>query len=142
MIGLARKTGGDGAKPHPLGTEATVGHVDRSAGDPGVRTQIGLTVLAVRKGTQEELTANGLEVDKRPKGSNRVSRQTAEATVHEEWQAASAGGGDKTLTFRTPPEGPYSYEGDCVSYAWRVSARAVRTMRPDARLDQPSWVEP
>ena len=64
MIGLARKTGGDGAKPHPLGTEAIVGHVDRSAGDPGVRTQIGLTVLAVRKGTQEELTANGLEVDK------------------------------------------------------------------------------
>ncbi len=63
MVGLARVTGGDGAKPHPLGEEVVVGHVDRSGGDPGVRTRIGLTVLAVRKGTQEELAANGLEVD-------------------------------------------------------------------------------
>jgi hypothetical protein len=63
MVGVARLTGGDGAKPHPLGTEVVVGHTDVSGGQPGVRTRIGLTVLAVRKGTQQELRANGLRVD-------------------------------------------------------------------------------
>jgi hypothetical protein len=62
MIALARVTGGDGAKPHPLGTEVVVGHADHS-GDAPVRTRIGLTVLAVRTGTQQELAANGLEVE-------------------------------------------------------------------------------
>jgi hypothetical protein len=63
MVALARVTGGDGVKPHPLGTEVVVGHRDVSAGEPGMRTSIGLTVLAVRKGTQPELAANGLRVD-------------------------------------------------------------------------------
>jgi hypothetical protein len=63
MVGVARITGRDGAKPHPLGTEVLVGHRDFSGGQPGVRTRIGLTVLAVRKGTQDELAANGLEVE-------------------------------------------------------------------------------
>jgi hypothetical protein len=63
MVALARVTGGDGAKPHPLGTEVVVGHTDASGGPPGVRTRIGLTVLRVRKGTQQELAANGLRVD-------------------------------------------------------------------------------
>jgi hypothetical protein len=63
MVGVAQVTGGDGAKPHPLGTEVVVGHNDSSGGEPGVRTQIGLTVLAVRKGTPEELVANGIRVD-------------------------------------------------------------------------------
>ena len=63
MIGVARVTGGGGPVAHPLGTEVLVGVVDRSGGDPGVRTQIGLTVLRVRKGTQRELASNGLEMD-------------------------------------------------------------------------------
>jgi hypothetical protein len=63
MVALARVTGGNGAKPHPLGTEVVVGHTDVSGGLPGVRTRIGLTVLAVRKGTQQDLAANGLEVE-------------------------------------------------------------------------------
>ncbi len=49
--------------PTPSGQKVVVGHVDLSEGDPGVRTQIGLTVLAVRRGTQEELAANGPDVD-------------------------------------------------------------------------------
>jgi hypothetical protein len=60
MVGVARITGGNGAKPHPLGTEVVVGHTDASR---DVSTQIGLTVLAVRTGTQAELAANGLRVD-------------------------------------------------------------------------------
>jgi hypothetical protein len=63
MIGLARVTGGNDGEVHPLGTEVVVGHNDLSGGEPGVRTQIGLTVLTVRTGTQDELAANGLRVD-------------------------------------------------------------------------------
>ena len=63
MVLVAQRTGDDGPAAHPLGTEVLVGHEDVSGGAPGVRTQIGLTVLAVRRGTQEELAANGLEVD-------------------------------------------------------------------------------
>lgn len=62
MVGVAQITGGNGAKPHPLGTEVEVGHVDLSEGQPGVSARIGLTVLAVRKGTQQELEAGGLQV--------------------------------------------------------------------------------
>ena len=65
MVGIARVTGKADAGPvaRSLGSEVLVGHVDRSGGDPGVRTRIGLTVLDVRRGTQGELAANGLEVD-------------------------------------------------------------------------------
>ena len=63
MVALAQLTGRDGAEPHPLGTEVTVGHVDFGGGQRGVRTQIGLTVLAVRTGTQAELEAHGFRVD-------------------------------------------------------------------------------
>jgi hypothetical protein len=63
MVGVAQLTAGDDEDVHPLGTEVVVGHNDVSGGQPGVRTQIGLTVLAVRTGTQQELEENGLEVD-------------------------------------------------------------------------------
>jgi hypothetical protein len=62
MVGVAQLTGRGDAE-HPLGSEVLVGHVDRSGGDPGVRTRIGLTVLDVRTGTQRQLAANGLDVD-------------------------------------------------------------------------------
>lgn len=58
MVGLAQVTGGDDA--HPLGTEVEVGHRDSTS---GARTQIGLTVLRVRRGTQEELEQHGIRVD-------------------------------------------------------------------------------
>ena len=35
-----------------------------------------------------------------------------------------------------------SYEGDCLSYGWRVSARRVRRLRADPRTDHPIWVRP
>lgn len=63
MVGVAQITGGNGAKLHPLGTEVVVGHKDVSEGQRGVRTQIALTVLAVRTGTQEELEENGFRLD-------------------------------------------------------------------------------
>ena len=63
MIGVAQLTGG-GEGTHPLGTEVVVGyHQPGDDGSPDVRTQLALTVLAVREGTQEDLEANGIELD-------------------------------------------------------------------------------
>lgn len=67
-------------------------------------------------------------------------RQTAEDTAHEQWQAIETASGEQTLTFEIPRDAPYSYEGDCVSYAWRVSARIPRKLRLDRRTDRPIWV--
>jgi hypothetical protein len=76
------------------------------------------------------------------KGGPITIRQTNEATAYEEWQPVEAVAGEHSRTFRIPRDGPYSYEGDCVSYAWRISARALRRLRADPRLDQPIWVQP
>jgi hypothetical protein len=69
------------------------------------------------------------------RGGTTVVRRTAESTAHEEWRP-----GAPTLTFEIPRDAPYSYEGECVSYAWRVSARVVRKLRSDPRLDHAIWV--
>jgi hypothetical protein len=70
------------------------------------------------------------------RGASTVLRQIAESTVYELWQRAEGG----SLTFAIPDDAPYSWEGECVSYAWRVSARSVRRYRKDRRRDQPIWV--
>ena len=70
-----------------------------------------------------------------------VIRQTREITAHERWHPVEATG-ESTYTFDIPRNAPYSYEGECVSFAWRVSARAVRAMRSDPRTDHAIWVLP
>ena len=66
--------------------------------------------------------------------------QTGVATAYEDWQAIdpALGGGHVALTI--PQDKPYSYEGACVSYAWRVSARVPAHGRRDPRVDHPLWV--
>jgi hypothetical protein len=76
------------------------------------------------------------------RGASTVRRQTGEVTVYERWQPVAPGVDGQTFRFTVPTEAPYSYEGDCVSFAWRVSARAVRPLRKDPRVDRPIWVEP
>lgn len=73
------------------------------------------------------------------RGASTVVRQTAEATVHQEWRPVEPVG-ERTFSFQIPSEAPYSYEGECVSYVWQVSARAVKRLRKDPRLDHPIWV--
>lgn len=83
-----------------------------------------------------------MEVRARAGGATVVTRETAEARVHEQWQAVPPGVDEQTFTFTVPREAPYSYEGDCVSYVWFASARAVKPLRKDARLEEPIWVRP
>lgn len=136
-----------GGRPrrHPLlrGTTLLVNGDDLRRGD-----EVSVTFTGPR--TKDDRLELGVACDERVdtqvrayvRGATVVTRQTAESTVHEQWQAAAPGEREQTFMFQVPFDVPYSYEGDCVSYAWRVSARAVRRWRKDARFDQPIWVQP
>ena len=67
-------------------------------------------------------------------------RETNRKNAYEQWQAVEPPAGEQVLTFEIPQEAPCSYEGDCLSYAWRVSGRLVRKLRTDPRIDHPIWV--
>jgi hypothetical protein len=74
------------------------------------------------------------------RGATVVRRETAEAYTHEQWQAVVPTAGEQTFTFAVPRDAPYSYEGECVSYVWFASARTVKRLRKDPRLEEPIWV--
>jgi hypothetical protein len=73
-------------------------------------------------------------------GGGTVVRQIALATAYQQWRVIEPRAGERTLAFEIPRDAPYSYEGEHLSYAWRVSARVVRRLRFDARIDHPIWV--
>jgi hypothetical protein len=69
-------------------------------------------------------------------------RQTRETNAYEQWRQVERTAGDQAVDFELPRDAPYSYEGDCVSYAWRVSGRVARRLRSDPRIDHAVWVRP
>src|SRR4051794_19772957 len=69
-------------------------------------------------------------------------RETNEAAAYEDWKPVDAAVGEQVFTFEIPRDAPCSYEGDCLSYGWRVTARQVRRLRTDPRSDRPIWVRP
>jgi hypothetical protein len=63
-LGLAACGGGKNVAAHLLGEEVVVQHTEVGATGAGApKSTLGVTVLAVRKGTQQELKAGGYEVD-------------------------------------------------------------------------------
>jgi hypothetical protein len=120
---------------------------DRDEKKRGEEISVTLT-LAPHTGAGDEHLEVGLvcselydhDVTVHHRGGTTVVRQTLEATAHQDWRGIEPAAGERTFTFRIPRDAPYSYEGECVSYAWRVSARFVRDLRPDPRLDHPIWV--
>lgn len=138
--------GGQGKpKRHPLlsGTKLSVEPADPRRGD-----EVSITFAGER--SDDDRLEIGLVCQERydqevrvyVRGASVVRRQTAEEAAHEQWQAVPAGVRERTFTFVVPQDAPYSYEGDCVSYAWFASARAVRPRRKDPRLEEPIWVRP
>jgi hypothetical protein len=109
-----------------------------------------VSVSVTGRPTPEDRIEVGLACDERydtevrtyARGVSVVIRQTEEELVHEQWQELAPAAAEQTFTFVVPVDAPYSYEGDCISYGWRVSARAVRPRQRDPRLDSPIWVEP
>jgi hypothetical protein len=68
------------------------------------------------------------------------SRVTDSASVWQEWMPAPQGALGQRVELGLPAEGPYSYEGDCVSFGWAVVVRRVGEKRVAPPV--PLWVEP
>lgn len=75
-------------------------------------------------------------------GSPLMDRVTGDAVAYEQWVPASSSDEEQTFRFRIPRDAPYSHEGDCLSFAWRVSARVPGSPSEDATSDDPIWVLP
>lgn len=73
---------------------------------------------------------------------SRRSRIINEQVAHEEWRSVSPGQRVQALSFQVPPNAPFSHEGSCLSFAWRVSAREPAALRADPVRDHPLWVTP
>ena len=75
-------------------------------------------------------------------GKGGTQRVTSDHVVWQIWREVDQAGPILEARFDVPPAKPFSYEGSCVSYAWRVSAREARDGRRDAQTDEPIWVRP
>ena len=62
-------------------------------------------------------------------------RETEPVDVITDWRDVSSKARTQSFTFTIPADGPFSYEGDTVSYAYRISARERRKMRTDPHRD-------
>jgi hypothetical protein len=73
-------------------------------------------------------------------GADSRSRVTDSASVWQQWVPAPHAALGQRVELAVPADGPYSYEGDCVSFGWAVVVRRVG----DKRLAEPVplWVEP
>ena len=73
-------------------------------------------------------------------GNDSRSRVTDSASVWQQWMPAPHGALGQRVELALPAEGPYSYEGDCVSFGWAVVVRRVGEKRVAAPV--PLWVAP
>jgi hypothetical protein len=60
-------------------------------------------------------------------------RATTYAIAHEAWLPIESAPGVQSVRLTIPPEAPFSYEGDCLSFRWEVVARGRRRRRLDAQ---------
>jgi hypothetical protein len=81
-------------------------------------------------------------VSSRTEGGETVAdRAIAEDVAYERWVPARRTEEEQIFRFRIPADAPYSYEGEFLSFAWRVSAREpART--DEGTSDDPIWVLP
>jgi hypothetical protein len=78
-----------------------------------------------------------------PEGETVVDRAIAQEVAYESWLPAWRSEEQQVFRFRIPRDAPYSYEGDCLSFAWRVSAREPdEGAAEDSVSEDPIWVLP
>jgi hypothetical protein len=73
-------------------------------------------------------------------GNDSRSRVIASASVWQAWVPAPHGALGQRVELALPADGPYSYEGDCVSFGWAVVVRRIGEQR--AAEPVPLWVAP
>jgi hypothetical protein len=66
-------------------------------------------------------------------GHTHTSRTTSDATAHEVWLPVESAAGVQSIRFTIPPDAPFSYKGNCLSFKWEVVARGRRPHRLDAQ---------
>lgn len=54
------------------------------------------------------------------------------AIAHEAWRPVESAPGVQSVRLTIPPEAPFSYAGDCLSFRWEVVGRGRRRRRLDA----------
>ena len=72
--------------------------------------------------------------------SDSTSRVTDKASVWQQWVPAPHAALGQRVELTLPADGPYSYEGDCVSLGWAVVIRRGGEKRVAEPV--PLWVEP
>lgn len=79
----------------------------------------------------------------RRRGSDgKRTRRTREANAYERWQVLPARSHGASLVLEIPADGPYSYDGQCLAYHWRVEARIPKGAGSGGREVIPIWVRP
>ncbi len=76
------------------------------------------------------------------RGERVMERRIAEEVAYESWFPAWRTEEQQLISFRIPADAPYSYEGECLSFAWRVSAREPDRVAAEGASDDPIWVLP
>jgi hypothetical protein len=66
-------------------------------------------------------------------GMQQSSRETAQATAHEEWHQLESRSGTQNVRISIPVDAPFSYKGSCLSFQWEVLTRGRRRHRLDAQ---------
>jgi len=116
-------------------------HVTLSVSDPSAaerqRLEVGLTCIERWDYRNQSRSSSSV-------GSARTQsrRVTSSDTVFEEWVPAERSSVGESITFRIPPDAPFSHEGDCLSFSWMLSAREHVERGIDNVLDHPIWVRP
>jgi len=133
---------GKGRKVHPL--EALRRRLTRglevAASDQEVRrggeVEALVTISSARKlgdvevgvvctESYDELNTNQRYTD----GTNTTStsRVTSDDVAHETWSPVETVSGVQSVRFTIPPDAPFSYRGDCLSFKWELVARGRRS---------------
>ncbi len=101
--------------------------------DDGTQLQVGLVCTQYTDVKKETVDSNG------GTSSSRVIERT---DVVADWHDVPSGMSSQNFEFTVPPDGPFSYEGATVSWAYRVSARRPRHHAVDPEHDFWIWVRP
>jgi hypothetical protein len=71
-----------------------------------------------------------------------TQRETRTAIAHESWLPAEVILGSQSIRIAIPREAPFSYDGDCLSFKWKLRARGSKRHRLDAEAEREICVLP
>ena len=54
-------------------------------------------------------------------------RKTSDDVAHETWSPVETVSGVQSVRFTIPPDAPFSYQGECLSFKWELVARGRRS---------------